>query len=177
MINSQTHPQLTDYALGLLNPAERKAVEDHASDCVSCQQALAEELQFTTLVQTTIQTATHVENGRLQKLMPTIPTKKQTIWQRPIWQRQLASICVLAILLFGGLGVYQSNFGDTNGFIAPTSLSITATNTALPTETTVANEPPANVPTSTAVAGQPDSEQSIAPQPAATPIAFVNATN
>ena len=85
------------------------------------------------------------------------------------------------MLLFGSFGFYQANFGTSHGIIAPTSLSVTATNTVIPTETAVANEPltlpVANEPTSTAVAGQPETDQPIAPIPAATPIAYVNATN
>lgn len=177
MINTtpHIHSKVTDYTLGLLKPDESKLVERHTAVCDSCQAELNDELHLAQLVQTTLQTASHVENGRLQKLMPAIPQKRTQKWfmQLPA-QRQLASLCVLALLIFSGMGFYQANFNGGYGTTPPTSLAITATNTVLPTETAVATESATNnEPTSTAVAGQTNPTEPTAPQPAATPIAYV----
>lgn len=171
ILNSdQRHPNITDYTLGLLNTAERKAVEMHAADCPACRAELGADQQLTNLLRTTLQTATHVDNGRLQKLMPALPTRRPTrIWQQTL-QRQLVPVCMLLLLFFGGLGVYQTMQHEPTGGVGfPTALAVTATNTATPTETAVATKLANDKAKSTAVA----IDAPITPSPVATPIAFL----
>lgn len=162
------HSQLDEYALGLLSVEEQQAVEAHTAVCPSCQNALADEMQIGTLLKSTLHAATQVENGRLRQLMPPAPQQKRPFWRmsQP-WQRQLASLAVLLLLVFGGFGAYQVNRGPSS-VVPPTSLAITATYTVAPTETAVSDNNNAEPKgTAEAKATEPDI------QPAATPIALL----
>jgi anti-sigma factor RsiW len=174
MINS-THiqPKLSDYALGLLSPDERRSVEQHTHQCPDCETALQAELRLSQTVRTTLQTATHISNGRLQRLMPTVPQPSARRW-RLAGQRQLASVCVLLILFLGSMGMYQARNAPVPAGI-PTLLAITATNTQAPTSTAVITQTNA-APTLTAVAVEPVFKVSV-PPPAATPIVAVQTSS
>lgn len=175
MIDSRQHiqPKASDYVLGLLLPDERRSVEQHAQQCAACDDALRDELRLSQAVRTTLQTATHVTNGRLQSLMPAVPSAKPRRWALPV-QRQLASVCVLLILFLGGVGLFQNSSQSTPA-AAPTLLAATATNTNVPTHTAVMTQA-AIVPTSTAVVIEPPIEASV-PPPAATPVAAAHASS
>lgn len=137
---TETHPQLSEYVLGLLPWEERRRVEQHAADCPACQARLAQEQRLVQQVKTTVQTAGHVTNGRLQQLMPPVPTPATSRRYGGTWQRQLASVCVLMLMLLSSFGLFQFT-GQTNpAGVSVTQLAITATATSEPTETAVATE-------------------------------------
>lgn len=171
MINSDhIQPKLIDYTLGLLNAEERKLVDQHTAVCPSCHKALQAEIQLEQQVRTTLQTASAIDNRRVMALMPPLPSSSPRFSRWGItWRRQLASLAIMLLIIFGGMSVYQNNMQPTPGFVAPTSLAATATNTADPTETAVATQ----VSHQTTVSIQAE----IAPQPAATPIASIKQRN
>lgn len=171
-INSEPlHPDLTGYALGLLDAEERRAVERHALACAVCRSEIQTDRQLDQLVRSTLQTVTHIDNGRLRKLMPTSPRRRVQRWQVVV-QRQLVPVCMLLLLFFSGLGVYQTmQHEPTNGVGFPTALAATATHTVSPTETAVATRA---VETAVETAAAANATQLITPSPAATPIAYLN---
>lgn len=178
---THTTHNISDYVLGLLSPQEAQAVAQHLNGCETCRAQAAAEAQIGAQVRTVLQTAVPVNNRRLQQLMPPVPTKRRVVWGAA-WQRQLASVAMLLILLLGGMGLYQSNRQPGVGG-APTMLAITATNTQSATATAQETLPAA---TQTAQAHIPVEEPAAmeaavytislsppAPAPSATPIAAV----
>lgn len=106
------------------------------------------------MVRSTLHTATQPDNRRLAQLMPQIPAQRPSRATALTWQRQLASLCVLALLLLGGVGLWQ--FEARPGMMG---VAATATQTTEPTHTVVLTET-AVAPTATAVAAD-----TAAPQP------------
>ena len=168
---SHINTKSSDYALDLLPRNERREVELHVAHCPDCAAVLASERAVGNLLRGTLNSVTQPENGRLRQLMPAIPTQKK----RPVfsltWQRQLASVCVLLILVVGGIGWFESN-QNRSMMPLPTFVAITATHTTEPTMTNTGTSVKSTaVPTVTAVSENPAPAFSATPPPNPTPIA------
>lgn len=169
MNHEQILQQIPDYALGLLPPFERQQVENHAQSCPRCQKALAEEQMLGSLVWSTIHLVTEPTPRQLRPLMPSIP-RPQTPSLLRGWQKQLAPIALLLMLLLGGLGwnAHQQTNWQTNN---PMLLVMTATTTNTPT-VTATTIPSTQMPTSTAIAISPTYNLTT-PAPSSTPVALL----
>ncbi|MFO7682316.1 MAG: zf-HC2 domain-containing protein [Chloroflexota bacterium] len=181
-MNEHVIHQIPDYVLNLLPKAERQAVEQHTAVCSHCHKTLQAERDLGQMVRLTLQTATQPANGRLTQLMPAIPSHKQ---RRPGlvmgWQRQLAVVGLLMMVLLGSLGMWNGRSHTIWGAPSPT-LAVTATSTQDATATLaqqatqVQETLAAQQLTLTAVAS-PTLEASITatPAPQPTPIAAIPA--
>ncbi|MCP5099302.1 MAG: zf-HC2 domain-containing protein [Chloroflexi bacterium] len=167
-------PKLTDYVLDLLPRPERQVVEWHVAHCAKCEQALKNERLIGTMMQRTLKQATQPANGRLRQLMPPIPQKQQRTLLGFAMQRQLASLCVMLLLIVGGFGWYESQQNHTILPLSPTSLAVTATHTTEPTLTATSTDA-TTVPMETAVSHNPAPEYSPTPPPNPTPVAVISA--
>ena len=162
---------LSDYVLDLLPRSEQREVEMHVAQCAECEAALASERAVGRLLRGTLSSVTQPDNKTLRQLMPTPPTQRQRLSFHFTWQRQLASVCVLLILVIGGVGWYESN-QNRSMVPLPTFVAITATYTSEPTSTNTATTEKATVePTITAVSENPAPAFSATPPPNPTPIA------
>lgn len=135
---------LVDYALGLLPYPKRKEVERHAAVCVDCRLALQREQQIGRAVKETVQAATRPAAGRLEQLMPAVPTRRTGLIFGQAWQRQVAALCVTLILLVSSAGLYTMSYRplqqpsrrySTPSFDVPSSIATTATVTNEPIAT------------------------------------------
>ena len=169
MNHEQILQQIPDYTLGLLPPHERQQMEIHAQSCPGCQRTLAEEQRLEQLVRSTLHLVTEPAPRQLRPLMPPIP-RTQTPSLLRGWQKQLAPIALLLMLMLGGLGwnARQQTNWSTN---PPMLLVMTATTTNTPT-VTATQMPPTQMPTSTAVANSPANHVAT-PAPNPTPLALL----
>ena len=166
-INTKT----SDYVLDLLPMSERREIELHVAHCAECEAVLVSERAVGRLLHGTLTRATQPDNGRLRQLMPTVPTPKARQAFSFSWQRQLASVCVMLILVMGGFGWYESN-QNRNLMPLPTFVAITATYTTEPTITNTATTVKATTePTITAVSEKQAPSFNATPLPNPTPIA------
>jgi anti-sigma factor RsiW len=183
-MNEHINQQIPDYVLNLLPKMERQTVEQHTAVCGHCQTALQAEREMGQMVRLTLQTATQPANGRLAQLMPPIPKHKQR-WSLMMmgWQRQLAVVTMLVVILMGSFGVWNGRSQNIWGVPSPTTLAATATTDATATiaqQTTQAGETlAAEGLTVTAVAApsiQTTAQASIisTPPPPPTPIAALS---
>ena len=144
-MNEHINHQIPDYVLNLLPKMERQTVEQHTAVCGSCQTALQAEREMGQMVRLTLQTATQPTNGRLSQLMPPIPQQKQR-WSLMMmgWQRQLAVVTMLVVILMGSFGVWNGRSQNIWGVPSPTTQVATATRDATATiaqqQTTQAEE-------------------------------------
>jgi anti-sigma factor RsiW len=129
-MNNHVNHLLPDYVLNLLSRIERQAVEQHTAVCVRCQKALQAEREMSQLVRLTLQTATQPANGRLSHLMPAIPTQKRH-WPLMMmgWQRQLAVVAMLVMILAGSFGMWNGRSENIWGVGSSSTLTATATST------------------------------------------------
>ena len=166
--------KISDYVLDLLPQQERRDVAQHVAHCAECEAVLASEQAVGHLLRQTVHEVTQPSNGTLRQLMPAIPGKQshQWVFNRP-WQRQLASVGMLLILLLGGMGWYESNRSSSMGPV-PTFIAITATYTNEPTTTATTTQATAE-PVITAVSANPEPAYSATPPPNPTPIAALPA--
>lgn len=129
-MNNHVNQQLPDYVLNLLPKMERRAIEQHTTVCVNCQQALQAEREIGQMVRLTLQTATHPANGRLAQLMPAIPTQKRRSSSMVMgWQRPLALVGLLVVILFGTLGAWNGRSHNIWNAPSPTAIATIATST------------------------------------------------
>ncbi len=135
-MNEHINHQIPDYVLNLLPKMERQTVEQHTAVCGHCQTALQAEREMGQMVRLTLQTATQPANGRLAQLMPPIPQQKQR-WSLMMmgWQRQLAVVTMLVVILMGSFGVWNGRSQNIWGVPSPTSLAATVTSTTDATAT------------------------------------------
>ncbi len=167
--------KLSDYVLDLLPRSERREIELHVAHCAECEAALTSEQTVGRSLHSTLSSVTQPDNGRLRQLMPAIPTQKPRTAFNFSWQRRVASVCVMLILVIGGLGWYQSN-QNRSMMPLPTFVAITATYTSEPTITNTATTVKATTePTITAVSENPAPAFSATPPPNPTPIAALAA--
>jgi anti-sigma factor RsiW len=182
-MNNHVIHQLPDYVLNLLPKLERQAVEQHTAVCGQCQKALRAEREMGKMVRLTLQTATQPANGRLAQLMPPIPTQKRS-WPQLMmgWQRQLAVVTLLVVILLGSFGVWNGRSQNIWGVPSPTSLAATATSTkdataTIAQQTTQAQETLAAEEMAVTAVASPTAQAYITatPAPEPTPIAAISA--
>ena len=152
-------PNVTDYILDLLPPAEKKMAEQLTQQDPLYRQAVEAERQIGLLVKETLQALPMPTPAQLQRLMPPAPVKtgRSWAWFDPfkLW---LKPVLVLGLLLVMFMGTF-----NLNGTAPATAVAATAT--TQPTLTTT-------LPASPTVALAPHVAVSLTPlPPAATPIA------
>lgn len=134
-----THPQLSNYVLGLLSVQERQQVEQHIAQCAHCRHALEQERMIGAAVRETVAAVAQPSALRLHQLMPVPPARRpRTAWRPEInWQlfsagltvlKPVAALAVVMMLLFGSLSL------DSAPYTA-VAATTTATSTTAPTAT------------------------------------------
>lgn len=151
-------PNVTDYILDLLPPAEKKAAEQLAQQDPLYRQAVEAERQIVSLVKETLQALPVPPASQLQRLMPPVPVKttRPVAWFDP-WKLWLKPVLVLGLLLVLFMGTF-----NLNGTAPATAVAATAT--TQPTLTTT-------LPAAPTAALSPYLAVSLTPMPPATPIA------
>ncbi len=136
-MNKHVIHQIPDYVLNLLPRPERQAVEQHTAVCPHCQKALQAEREMGQMVRLTLHTATQPANGRLSHLMPPLPTRQKRPSPTMIrgWQRQLALVGVLVMILFGSMGLWHGRSQQIWGGVTTVTEAATATSTLNATAT------------------------------------------
>jgi anti-sigma factor RsiW len=136
--NQHIEHLIPQYTLELLSKKESKAVSDHLEVCTDCRATLKSERQMVVDIRDSITAAVAHDNKRLQELMPPLPAAKDKILDNFGWQRQLAVVGFLLILVFGSLalqrGLTTKIFVSRAPIIQPTTILATDT----PTQTSVA---------------------------------------
>ncbi|MBE2222049.1 MAG: zf-HC2 domain-containing protein [Anaerolineae bacterium] len=123
MNNHVTH-QIPDYVLNLLPRLEQQAVEQHTAVCSHCQRTLQAEREVGQMVRFTLQTATQPANGRLAQFMPAVPSHKQhKSFTMMGWQRQLAVVTLLVVIVMGSFGMWNGRSQNIWGVASPTATS------------------------------------------------------
>lgn len=112
MDSEHIHPLITDYALGLLPPEERRRVERHIGQCPDCRAAVRRERALEPLVRGTVHRAARPTPGRLAALRPAIAGPRGRV-VAPLYRR-LAPLTVVTCLLALGL-----LFGRGSALFAP----------------------------------------------------------
>lgn len=168
MIETNNTPSLLqEYVLDLLPAVEKRRVTQQISEDAALKHQVEQERQIGQLVKQTLHHASHIDNGRLAQLMPTVPKQKRPFWGY-VAPRQVAMLAMMFILLLGG---WQWLRHDQTAIwpSAPTIVAVTATITNTPTATETQT-----IPTETAVANQthPNAIMTPAPPPP-TPVAAV----
>lgn len=177
-----------DYVLGLLEPAERTAVEAHVAHCATCRVALQRERALVQLLRETASAVPQLPEARLRQLMPRPPQRRLPLWERlnlgmpRSMQKQFVALAFVAVLLISTLGLQM--FGDPHAFTAGAGEIRNSTSTDTPVATLPAGtnsvalaptQEPTAVVANTALATEPAVVQTanIAPEPAplaATPV-------
>jgi anti-sigma factor RsiW len=190
MTHEDISRRIPDYVLGLLSARQLGEVEHHVAHCPDCRRLVRREKRVGQLVRLTINAATRPDATRLQRLMPAIPHRRQSVvWHSQGWPKQLAPVLLLLLLAFGGF-ILQRTLpeGSVPAFVV-TAHAATATTTNTPTATLAQSSPPKSaghepfdVQVNTAVGPamplpSPDSEQPLAtPGPLPTPVAAIIGT-
>lgn len=123
MDNIHIEEQITDYILDLLPAEERQIVARHIGGCDTCRRAVQQEREVGRLVHNALNTASRPDYGRLQSLMPPMPTRRLSFlallisrigpYRQWVSHLQWGVACLLLIVtmgafLFGGEGRYNN---------------------------------------------------------------------
>ena len=186
MTHKDISRRIPDYVLGLLSPKQLGAVEHHIAHCPDCRQLLRREKRLGQLVRVTVDMATKPDPTRLRRLMPAIPRRRSVVWHPHGWQKQLAPVLLLLLLVLGGF-ILQRTLpeGSVPAFVV-TAHAATATTTNTPTATLAQSLPQESTGheqfdvVENTVVGRampvpsPDSKQPLAtPDPLPTPVAAI----
>ena len=144
MTHEDVLQSIPDYVLGLLSAKQLGVIESHVNHCVDCQRALLREKKVNHLVRTTIDTATRPDATCIKRLMPAIPHRRSTAWNRRGWQRQLAPVLILLLLVLGGVTLQRTLPDGSMPAFVVTAHAATATSTNTPTATVSQASPTAN---------------------------------
>lgn len=136
--NQHIEHLISEYSLELLSKKESETVSDHLAVCKHCRLALQNERQLVQDIRDSIAAATAPDRVRLQQLMPPLPAAQDHILDSFGWQRQLAIISFLLILVFGGLAIERGLPTDIWVSRAPAFQPPTILATNTPTQTSVA---------------------------------------
>jgi anti-sigma factor RsiW len=103
--------KVLDYVLDLLPAEEQRTVALHITRCDSCRSAVQREREIGRFVQQTLNKATVPDYGRLQQLMPHVPSRRSSVltFFNPYQQWAVACLLLVAMMgafLFGGEGVF-----------------------------------------------------------------------
>lgn len=93
--------KISDYVLDLLSAEERRVVALHIARCESCRLAVQREREIGRLVQQTMIKVTMPDYGRLQQLMPPIPSRRSPLLALLNPYRQWAVACLLLVMMMG----------------------------------------------------------------------------
>ncbi len=99
MDSEHVYSLLSDYALGLLSPDERRRVERHIGQCSDCRAAARRERALEPLVRGTVHRAARPAPGRLAALRPAIVAPRAVA---PLYRR-LAPVTMITFVLALGL--------------------------------------------------------------------------
>lgn len=103
--------KVSNYVLDLLPAEEQRAAALHIARCEACRLAVQQEREIGRLVQQTLNKGTMPDYGRLQQLMPSVPSRRASVLSLLNPYRQWAVACLLLVVmmgavLFGGEGVF-----------------------------------------------------------------------
>lgn len=114
------HPQFDDdfdlYALGVLEPEEKLAIESHVKDCASCMKKLAEARGRIALLAATVpsvNTPAHVKQrlmARVRAANATEQVAKSNSWLAALWRQPAAAWAIALIALISALGLAFNNY-------------------------------------------------------------------
>lgn len=116
----------SDYVLDLLSASERSRVESHLASCLDCRHAVRRERRIGLQVRSALHRATQPDGARLRALMPPVTVGGHF----PLaisWQKQLATVSLLMLVLLGSVGLWQMRGDDSSGVASPTLMLVTAT--------------------------------------------------
>jgi anti-sigma factor RsiW len=134
--------QISDYVLNLLPEAEQQRVAHHVAGCGSCHQALVRERHLVTTVRSTLDAVTRPDRARLASLRPAMPHSAVKRGPVRVWQRQLAALAAVILLLMGGVGLSAGQRAAGWFDLSPTGYpTVTDTPTMTATATAVGNLP------------------------------------
>lgn len=123
------HPltQISDFALGLLSPAEQLQIQSHLQHCSPCRRRLQEERELLNETRKTIIAATQPSPARLRQLAPA-PVRPQN---RPLIRvlRPVMALSLGAMLFVALLQTYAAGPGAMTAHTPPTAVAATATHT------------------------------------------------
>ena len=139
MDSEHVYSLLSDYALGLLSPDERRRVERHIGQCPDCRAAARRERALEPLVRGTVHRAARPAPGRLAALRPAIVAPRAVA---PLYRR-LAPVTMITFVLALGL-----LFGRGASIFAPVAYAegtptLSDTSSRIPTATIAAAIAPA----------------------------------
>lgn len=171
-MNETTHVRnlISDYVLDLLPRNERRQVEVHAAVCAPCRRALHRERALGRGVRDALAAVTRPPAGQpppnLARFMPPLRPRRR-FWPAVLdYQRPLATLGVLLLILLGSFSLRPTGSGADWSLPSATALSATATATTAPTLTVTG--------TAGGDALTPDRTPAVlTPFPAATPIAAI----
>lgn len=123
----------TDYALGLLSAEERRRVERHAGQCLTCRAALQRERGLEALVRGTVHQAARPAPGRLAARRPSPIAPRAAV---PLYRR-LAPVTMITVLLALGL-LFGRGLSFTATAYADGTPTLSAANRHIPTATIAA---------------------------------------
>lgn len=154
MNNEHVDLQIADYVLGLLPPPAKQALERHTAVCPQCRAALHKEQTMSHMVRATLHTASQPPTAvALRRLMPVPPVR--STWSLT-WQRTLAPVGILILMLVGSLGFrYGGSPTAVWSTPFPTHIAITATNEPTSTVAGITQTATAETATATQTAVQP----------------------
>jgi anti-sigma factor RsiW len=166
--NNHILEQISDYVLNLLPEAEKQRLAHHVAGCGQCYQALLKERHMVRSMQSTIDAATKPDRDRLEHLRPAVPQRTARHHAFPIWQRQLAAIGVVILLLMGGVSLSAGQkagswFKLSPNDYRPATATLTDTPTMTATATLVSSLP------AQATSAPQYFEPNLSPRPAVTP--------
>jgi hypothetical protein len=102
--------QLTDYVLDLLSGEEKRAVARHVAACEECRRAVQREREIGRLVHSVLKRTTAPRPGRLQSLMPAVPSRRSPLLALLAPYQQWAIACLLLVAMMGAF-VFGSDSG------------------------------------------------------------------
>jgi anti-sigma factor RsiW len=127
--------QIPEYVLGLLSPRQLSAVEHHAAHCTVCQQSIARERKLGQLVRSTVDVATKPDTAHMRRLMPAIPQQRRPDLILHGWQKQLAPVILILLLILGSFMLNRMLPAGSGPSLVATAHAATATSTYTPTAT------------------------------------------
>ena len=127
--------QIPDYVLGLLSPRQLSAVEHHVAHCTICQQSMARERKLGQLVRSTVGVATKPDSAHVRTMMPAIPQQRRSGLILYGWQKQLAPVVLILLLILGGFMLNKMLPAGSAPSLVATAHAATATSTYTPTAT------------------------------------------
>lgn len=135
--------KIVDYVLGLLDSAESQSLEQHATICADCRQAIAAERKLASQMRSTIAALPRPNHAHMMRLMPAAPQKRSFARLAHRWQHAAAVAAMLVMLIVGSFGInWSSTSPDAIASPVPAHVHITETATQNPTATATQDATP-----------------------------------